>query len=493
MKYLPVFLIGLGLSLSLTAFAGIDDITFPIAELGSCQSEEECFAYCDEPGNWDACIAFAEANDLLEEEEIDDYHQMNALMDEGGPGGCSSDAECEAFCGDMGNMNECISFAESHGMMEGEELEEAKKVLAALDAGYEMPGGCTDEQSCETYCQEPAHMEECLAFAEAAGFMDAEEIEEMRAMSEVMLSGNTPGGCTDKNSCEAYCEDPDHMDECLAFAVESGFMSAEEAEQAKEHGMMGPEDFEGPGDCKGETECKEYCSQEQNMQECSDFFGDDFKDHEDDGPNDSHEDYGDKESFTGPGGCTDESECMSYCSNPSNLEECMEFFEKMSGDQNREGGNHDDDDEDYGSDDDHENEDEEDVSHRTTVSSESLYRDTDENGYAEVEEIYFDNSEPDEVLQKGIEQSGYLNDVGLEIHDGALMLGDDHEKYYDLSDIDIDLNSAIDQLNNYYDDHGGDKDDGGDHDSNSGNDDYEKSYDDYEGDYGDDGGHDDDK
>ncbi|NQV89352.1 MAG: hypothetical protein HQ488_03470 [Parcubacteria group bacterium] len=417
MRYLPILFITLGLSLSFTAYAGIDDIVFPIDALGSCESEDACFTYCEDPDNWDACIAFAEENDLLEESEVEEYHKMEALLAEGGPGGCSSDAECEAFCTDVTNMSECIAFAEIHDMMDDGELHEAKQVLAALDAGYQMPGGCSNEVSCDAYCSDPSHMDECLTFAEAAGFMSSEEIEEMRTMKDVMLSGDTPGGCTDRDSCEEYCEDPVNMDECVDFAIRSGFMTVGEAEMMKEHGMRDRGDYVGPGGCVGDTECKIYCNQQENMEECAEFFGDDFTEHDggdDDYQSQGYELHGDEDSFVGPGGCVGKDECSVYCFDPVNIEECMLFAGgMMSGD-------------DYG-----------------------------EHG--------------DSVLKIGEDtKDEWHMDVELEIHEGEIMLGDDHEKYYDLSDIDIDLDAAMDQLNDFYDGH-----------SSNDADEYDK-YDDYE-------------
>jgi len=35
------------------------DIEFPIPELGNCAGKTECKAYCDDPDNEEACLAFA--------------------------------------------------------------------------------------------------------------------------------------------------------------------------------------------------------------------------------------------------------------------------------------------------------------------------------------------------------------------------------------------------------------------------------------------------
>ena len=44
-----------------------------------------------------------------------------------------------------------------------------------------------------------------------------------------------PGGCR-REACKTYCENPEHMDECLTFAEANGLMSSEELERAKKFG-----------------------------------------------------------------------------------------------------------------------------------------------------------------------------------------------------------------------------------------------------------------
>src|SRR3989344_4240166 len=56
-------LLGIGVTLIV---AGVvlalskDDIVYPVAELGNCQNEQECRAYCDDSENIAQCVAFAE-------------------------------------------------------------------------------------------------------------------------------------------------------------------------------------------------------------------------------------------------------------------------------------------------------------------------------------------------------------------------------------------------------------------------------------------------
>ena len=69
--------------------------------------------------------------------------------------------------------------------------------------------------------------------------------------------------------CDNFCQQPDNMSECLDFTVKMGHMSPEEAERIKSNPML-PPGAPTPGDCKGE-ECVNYCSDENNFEECMKF------------------------------------------------------------------------------------------------------------------------------------------------------------------------------------------------------------------------------
>ena len=89
-----------------------------------------------------------------------------------------------------------------------------------------------------------------------------------RAM-KLMKSGETPGGCRSREECETYCMEEGHMEECIEFGVKAGFMNEEEAQRMREGGSFGSQ--EGPGGCRGEEECFEYCMDEAHQDECMEF------------------------------------------------------------------------------------------------------------------------------------------------------------------------------------------------------------------------------
>ncbi|MBU6415413.1 hypothetical protein KGQ34_04215, partial [Patescibacteria group bacterium] len=347
------------------------EIQFPVKELGNCQSEVECTSYCDDADHATACLDFAQKNNLLTPDEIRQKEKLASIGT--GPGGCKSQASCETYCNDVGHIDECVAFGEAHGLLAGKDLEDAKKVQSAIARGKKLPGGCTGKKSCESYCNDADHTDECLAFAEDTGFLSQQEIQQYKTFSDFRKKGETPGGCTTKASCEAYCENPDNMEECLSFGEKTGFVSNEDAAMARkvlplikegktpgkcktkdqceaycasedhadecinfglQAGMISQKDAEiikktggkGPGECRGKDECRTYCN--QNQQECINWAKANGLEGQFSGPGGAG-----GVSFSGPGGCKTPEECAAYCKD--HPQECQRFAPPESGTEGR--------------------------------------------------------------------------------------------------------------------------------------------------------------
>lgn len=240
------------------------DIQYPVEELGNCGSQQECKAYCDDANHADACLNFARSKGLAPKESEEEVKLREAVASGNGPGGCKNQKECELYCNDISHIDSCIAFAEEKGFMKGKELEEAKKVRDIVKQGVQMPGGCKNKKECDAFCSEPDNMETCIAFAERAGFMNKEELDEAKKMLPLMKSGAMPGGCRGKEACEAYCADESHFEECVSFSEKAGLMSSEDAARARKTGGK------GPGGCRG-RECEGYCENPANRQVCVKF------------------------------------------------------------------------------------------------------------------------------------------------------------------------------------------------------------------------------
>ncbi len=294
-----------------------ENIQYPVKELGNCTDEKSCRSYCDKPDNYSECFAFAKKNGLLEDDLADksevELEEFAQALKKGGPGGCQTQSSCETYCNEASRLNECLVFAEKHNLMKGSELEEAKKVQAVLAGGGSLPGGCKNKKECDAYCGGPDHADECLAFAEKAGFMPPEEIKQARKAMELMARGETPGNCRSKEQCEAYCEGGEHFEECIAFAEKAGFIPPDELAMIKKTGGK------GPGGCKGKAQCDAFCQDGNNFEQCVAFA-------EEHGFMKKEEaEMARKTGGKGPGDCKGREECEAFCQNPNNQETCFNF------------------------------------------------------------------------------------------------------------------------------------------------------------------------
>ena len=243
-----------------------DTIKYPIAELGNCGSQAACQAHCDQTGNMESCVDYGLKNAMLSQGEATLAKKAIAKIKAGQtPGGCDSKESCQRFCQDnITDLNSCIAFATEIGVPESE-IAQAKKIAQALEKGANLPGSCTGKTSCESYCQDSSHMDECLAFAEAAQILPGNEIAEAKKVAVFLKNGKMPGGCKSKSDCQVYCEASDHFDECISFAENAQLITKEEAEVAKKVGGQ------GPGGCKSQATCEAYCNKTENAKACSDF------------------------------------------------------------------------------------------------------------------------------------------------------------------------------------------------------------------------------
>ncbi|MBI4137951.1 MAG: hypothetical protein HY472_01740 [Candidatus Sungbacteria bacterium] len=296
---------------AIASAVSIFDVEYPVAELGGCEDQAACKAYCDDPANAEACLAFARKFELVDEQILEQAEHVREAA-RSGPGGCDSEASCRAYCEDFDHADECNDFAADQGLISREEAERNKKLSRP------GPGGCRGDE-CRVYCEDAAHQDECFEFAVENGFINEAEAERIRNLKSRFkeLESESPGGCRGEQECRAYCEDPDHIDECLEFGRKHGFVSEEQASQIKKIGAGG-----GPGGCRGAQQCKAYCDEPGHEEECLDFG-------EKHGliPKEDAERFRKVIAKPGPGGCRGR-QCEQVCNQPGNEEVCLEFAEQ---------------------------------------------------------------------------------------------------------------------------------------------------------------------
>lgn len=292
------------------------NIQYPIKELGNCKNKADCKSYCDKPKNMKICIAFAEENNLMPKEEIKRAKNFIAAGAKG-PGGCEGKEECETFCDDIAHIDECISFGEKNNLIPPEELEEAKKVQAAIAQGIKPPP-CGSKKKCDAYCQELEHMEECIAFGEAAGFLKDNELEDAKKVFVAVKKGVKPPPCRGKEECDEYCGNPDNMEVCMNFAMEAGFMSEQEKADSQKMLTAFKKGIKPPA-CQSKDKCDIYCNQEEHFEECTNFAeAAGFMSPE-------NAAMARKTKGKGPGDCKGKEQCEAFCNNPDNQETCFNF------------------------------------------------------------------------------------------------------------------------------------------------------------------------
>ncbi len=313
-KYLIGFIV---ISLAAIGSATLaQNIQFPVEELGNCKNKSSCEAYCDKPENTEACISFAEKNNLMSKEEVATAKKFIAAGSKG-PGGCNGKESCENFCNDIANIDDCVSFAEKNDLMPQEELKEAKMVQAAIKRGVKPPS-CNGKKACDTYCEDSDHMEECIAFGAEAGFIQGKELEDAQKMLVAIKKGVKPPPCKGKEACDTYCSSPDNIEVCMTFAKAAGFMTPEEA-QNSEKMIAAVKKGVKPPPCRGKEACDAYCSEDAHVEECINFsIAAGFMDEKD-------AEMAKKTKGRGPGNCKGKNECEAFCNNPDNQETCFNF------------------------------------------------------------------------------------------------------------------------------------------------------------------------
>lgn len=308
-----LLLVGLFLSFKTVNAQNPFDIQFPVQELGNCQDIQDCKTYCDDPSNFDACMSYAKTHKLLSDEKIEEGRQKISekeveILQSGGPGECKNKEDCRNYCENPDHIDECADFAEKHGFVS---REEALKIKKSFGAG---PGGCKGEQ-CREFCEKPENHNTCIDWAVENGHMTIDQAEKAKKFA----GKNGPGGCKGEE-CKRYCDEVSHQEECLQFAKDNNLIPEEELERAEKFLREG-----GPGGCKGPRECQIYC--EGNQQVCFEFAKEKgFVNSEDEENFKVGQKLNEKlRESGGPGGCKTEEECKNYCSDSSHVEECVAF------------------------------------------------------------------------------------------------------------------------------------------------------------------------
>ncbi|KPJ54636.1 hypothetical protein AMJ47_04035 [Parcubacteria bacterium DG_72] len=239
----------------------LDNIEYPIEELGNCENRQECKLFCDKIGNLESCFNFSKKHNLLAQCDLDDARRfLNALKKGINLLPCETKAECLDFCSKPENLDQCLVFSQETGIISRDQA-----LLIKRTAGL-GPGQCKNHEDCKNYCSEENNVDECLAFALEHGFISQSQAAEAIRIRDIALQGG-PGECVGLKQCRDYCSVSDNFQECINFGKETGIITEERVEEIKEFIEQG-----GPGGCKTRQECNEYCQDPENIKQCLEFM-----------------------------------------------------------------------------------------------------------------------------------------------------------------------------------------------------------------------------
>lgn len=135
-------------------------ITFPIKELGNCNSISACEAFCDKQENQQVCMDYAKTKGFHQEStSVSDEDKLLKLAEK--ELGCKSQDECMAFCDTKDNWRRCADFTKRNGM-DGGGMAQMEQAMQQL--------GCDSPKSCMDYCNNPLNMPKCMQTFKNAGF-----------------------------------------------------------------------------------------------------------------------------------------------------------------------------------------------------------------------------------------------------------------------------------------------------------------------------------
>lgn len=232
---------------------------------GNCTTREVCENYCNDVSHIDECVSFAEKTGVLGQKDLEEAQKVRAAIKSGvKPPACTNRKECDVYCSSADHMEECITFANAAGLMNDKEKQESQKVLQAIRKGIKPPA-CKGKKECDLYCSTPDHIEECMTFAKTAGMIDEKEQQNAEKFIQAIKKGVKAPACKGKEQCDLYCAEESHMEECMKFAEAAGFMTAQEVEMARKTGGK------GPGGCRGKDQCEAFCSDPNNQETCLNF------------------------------------------------------------------------------------------------------------------------------------------------------------------------------------------------------------------------------
>lgn len=166
-------------------------VIYPITELENCADFTACRAYCAEPENKQACIAYAEKKGFYKRsEELTKRQQL--LAKARFELGCGNEVLCKRLCDLKENFERCREF----GIKFKPETERARKIQEqTVVEKAKLLLGCTTPMECKTLCEEENNKQKCSDFFRQLGLRkeaSIKRIENIKQENPIKIASPSP-------------------------------------------------------------------------------------------------------------------------------------------------------------------------------------------------------------------------------------------------------------------------------------------------------------
>lgn len=261
-----------------TSFA--QQIQYPIAQLGNCRDSQECFYYCEIPRNTPVCWSYGKYilhKDVLGDatkspDQIAKDHGITFPIAE--LGNCNSPQECMQYCNIPANQQACSDFGHKKGLIQENTSTQQSVDESKIVADAKTQLGCNSKDTCMAFCNDPANQQKCQQFAQSEGLNqnhnDQQNTPQPSIPPTVFQATKQELGCDSETTCMDYCNNPDHYQKCQQFAQEHNLMQQQNQqgqEQQREQQHAAPSGASSPPPCADQASCMQWCK--DNPDKCS--------------------------------------------------------------------------------------------------------------------------------------------------------------------------------------------------------------------------------
>lgn len=256
-------------------------------------------------------------------------------------GNCQNAGECFYYCQIPANTPACWAYGEYALKPDvlGEETVSPEEEAKAHGITFPIAqlGNCSNPKDCFTYCDKPENAETCFAFAKNKNLLKESDAD-LPPPSAILSSAKTELGCTSRESCKTLCENPQNVDKCRNFAAKHNLNKQSDNSQKQ---SLPPEEIlkkaKSQLGCTSETACKSFCTDPANSSQCLEFARNNQL-------LDSHKEQEIEELETKKArmmddarkelGCNSMESCSAFCSQPQNNQKCAQLIQKQSHEDN---------------------------------------------------------------------------------------------------------------------------------------------------------------